>query len=145
MSNLWLSLMDRMGVTVERHGDSTGRLPSVLSPFSIRVLDPDVVVVVLAKTLYGAVWYRVAVHVLGIGAAVLQGVVLGRHLVGRKPIAETVAVAVSIVDAPDNPRRGRHDGGAVAAAKIDAIHGVRMRMMIVVRRHSRPIGVGNPI
>jgi hypothetical protein len=29
MSNLWLSLMDRMGVTVERHGDSTGRLPSL--------------------------------------------------------------------------------------------------------------------
>jgi hypothetical protein len=27
MSNLWLSLMDRMGVVVERHGDSTGRLP----------------------------------------------------------------------------------------------------------------------
>ncbi|MEO7888445.1 MAG: DUF1552 domain-containing protein [Vicinamibacterales bacterium] len=27
MSNLWLSLMDRMGVEVERHGDSTGRLP----------------------------------------------------------------------------------------------------------------------
>ena len=26
MSNLWLSLMDRMGVEVERHGDSTGRL-----------------------------------------------------------------------------------------------------------------------
>lgn len=26
MSNLWLSLMDRMGVVVERHGDSTGRL-----------------------------------------------------------------------------------------------------------------------
>lgn len=27
MSNLWLSLMDRMGVEMERHGDSTGRLP----------------------------------------------------------------------------------------------------------------------
>jgi hypothetical protein len=26
MANLWLSLMDRMGVEVERHGDSTGRL-----------------------------------------------------------------------------------------------------------------------
>ena len=26
MSNLWLSLMDRMGVKMERHGDSTGRL-----------------------------------------------------------------------------------------------------------------------
>jgi hypothetical protein len=26
MCNLWLSLMDRMGVNVERHGDSTGRL-----------------------------------------------------------------------------------------------------------------------
>jgi len=26
VSNLWLSLMDRMGVEVERHGDSTGRL-----------------------------------------------------------------------------------------------------------------------
>ena len=26
MSNLWLSLMDRMGVEMERHGDSTGRL-----------------------------------------------------------------------------------------------------------------------
>ena len=26
MTNLWLSLMDRMGVPVERHGDSTGRL-----------------------------------------------------------------------------------------------------------------------
>jgi hypothetical protein len=26
MANLWLSLMDRMGVQVERHGDSTGRL-----------------------------------------------------------------------------------------------------------------------
>jgi hypothetical protein len=26
MSNLWLSLMDRMGVEVERFGDSTGRL-----------------------------------------------------------------------------------------------------------------------
>lgn len=26
MSNLWLSLMDRMGVSVKRHGDSTGRL-----------------------------------------------------------------------------------------------------------------------
>ncbi len=26
MTNLWLSLMDRMGVQVERHGDSTGRL-----------------------------------------------------------------------------------------------------------------------
>ena len=26
MCNLWLSLMDRMGVEVERHGDSTGRL-----------------------------------------------------------------------------------------------------------------------
>jgi Protein of unknown function (DUF1552) len=26
VTNLWLSLMDRMGVTVERHGDSTGRL-----------------------------------------------------------------------------------------------------------------------
>jgi hypothetical protein len=26
MANLWLSLMDRMGVKVERHGDSTGRL-----------------------------------------------------------------------------------------------------------------------
>ena len=25
-SNLWLSLMDRMGVQVESHGDSTGRL-----------------------------------------------------------------------------------------------------------------------
>jgi hypothetical protein len=30
MSNFWLSLMDRMGVTVERHGDSTGRV-SLLS------------------------------------------------------------------------------------------------------------------
>ena len=29
MSNLWLSLMDRMGVTVERHGDSTGRLQAL--------------------------------------------------------------------------------------------------------------------
>ena len=29
MSNLWLSLMDRMGVGVERHGDSTGRLPAL--------------------------------------------------------------------------------------------------------------------
>jgi hypothetical protein len=29
MSNLWLSLMDRMGVVVERHGDSTGRLPAL--------------------------------------------------------------------------------------------------------------------
>ena len=29
MSNLWLSLMDRMGVSVERHGDSTGRLPAL--------------------------------------------------------------------------------------------------------------------
>lgn len=27
ISNLWLSLMDRMGVEVEKHGDSTGRLP----------------------------------------------------------------------------------------------------------------------
>jgi hypothetical protein len=27
MSNFWLSLMDRMGVEVERHGDSTGRVP----------------------------------------------------------------------------------------------------------------------
>jgi hypothetical protein len=27
MANFWLSLMDRMGVEVERHGDSTGRLP----------------------------------------------------------------------------------------------------------------------
>lgn len=26
MSNLWLSLMDRVGIEVERHGDSTGRL-----------------------------------------------------------------------------------------------------------------------
>jgi hypothetical protein len=26
MCNLWLSLMDRMGVEVERHGDSTERL-----------------------------------------------------------------------------------------------------------------------
>ena len=26
VANLWLSLMDRMGVEVERHGDSTGRL-----------------------------------------------------------------------------------------------------------------------
>jgi hypothetical protein len=25
ISNLWLSLMDRMGTQVERHGDSTGR------------------------------------------------------------------------------------------------------------------------
>jgi hypothetical protein len=29
MSNLWLSLMDRMGVHVERHGDSTGRLTAL--------------------------------------------------------------------------------------------------------------------
>lgn len=29
VSNLWLSLMDRMGVEVERHGDSTGRLPGL--------------------------------------------------------------------------------------------------------------------
>jgi hypothetical protein len=29
MSNLWLSLMDRMGVSVERHGDSTGRLQAL--------------------------------------------------------------------------------------------------------------------
>lgn len=29
MTNLWLSLMDRMGVQVESHGDSTGRLPSL--------------------------------------------------------------------------------------------------------------------
>jgi len=29
MANLWLSLMDRMGVSVERHGDSTGRLPAL--------------------------------------------------------------------------------------------------------------------
>ena len=29
MSNLWLSLMDRMGVKVERHGDSTGPLPGL--------------------------------------------------------------------------------------------------------------------
>lgn len=28
-ANLWLSLMDRMGVRVERHGDSTGRLPGL--------------------------------------------------------------------------------------------------------------------
>jgi hypothetical protein len=26
---LWLSLMDRMETKVERHGDSTGRLPSL--------------------------------------------------------------------------------------------------------------------
>jgi hypothetical protein len=26
MSNLWLSLMDRMETKMERHGDSTGRL-----------------------------------------------------------------------------------------------------------------------
>jgi hypothetical protein len=30
MSNLWLSLMDRMGVEVDRHGDSTGRLPGLV-------------------------------------------------------------------------------------------------------------------
>ena len=29
IANLWLSLMDRMGVNVERHGDSTGRLPGL--------------------------------------------------------------------------------------------------------------------
>ena len=29
MSNLWLSLMDRMETKVERHGDSTGRLPGL--------------------------------------------------------------------------------------------------------------------
>ncbi len=29
MSNLWLSLMDRMGVSVERHGDSSGRLSAL--------------------------------------------------------------------------------------------------------------------
>jgi hypothetical protein len=29
VSNLWLSLMDRMETKVERHGDSTGRLPSL--------------------------------------------------------------------------------------------------------------------
>lgn len=29
ISNLWLSLMDRMGVEAERHGDSTGRLPGL--------------------------------------------------------------------------------------------------------------------
>ena len=29
ISNFWLSLMDRMGVEVERHGDSTGRLPGL--------------------------------------------------------------------------------------------------------------------
>ncbi len=29
MCNLWLSLMDRMGVEVPRHGDSTGRLPGL--------------------------------------------------------------------------------------------------------------------
>ena len=36
MSNLWLSLMDRMGVEVERHGDSTGRLPWRLGDFRCR-------------------------------------------------------------------------------------------------------------
>jgi hypothetical protein len=29
VSNLWLSLMDRMETKVERHGDSTGRLPNL--------------------------------------------------------------------------------------------------------------------
>jgi hypothetical protein len=29
VANLWLSLMDRMGVSVESHGDSTGRLPGL--------------------------------------------------------------------------------------------------------------------
>ncbi|MEO7414026.1 MAG: DUF1552 domain-containing protein [Opitutaceae bacterium] len=29
VANLWLSLMDRMGVNPERHGDSTGRLPGL--------------------------------------------------------------------------------------------------------------------
>ena len=29
MANLWLSLMDRMGVEVESHGDSTGRLQAL--------------------------------------------------------------------------------------------------------------------
>ena len=29
MSNLWLLLMDRMGVVVERHGDNTGRLTAL--------------------------------------------------------------------------------------------------------------------
>ena len=29
MTNLWLSLMDRMETKVERHGDSTGRLEAI--------------------------------------------------------------------------------------------------------------------
>jgi hypothetical protein len=29
VSNLWLSLMDRMGTQMERHGDSTGRVTSL--------------------------------------------------------------------------------------------------------------------
>jgi hypothetical protein len=27
LNNLYLSMLDRMGVTIDRHGDSTGRLP----------------------------------------------------------------------------------------------------------------------
>jgi hypothetical protein len=29
VANLWLSLMDRLGVSLDSHGDSTGRLPGL--------------------------------------------------------------------------------------------------------------------
>lgn len=74
-----------------------------------------------------------------------EAVVLRRDLIRREPIAEPVAVYVSIDDAANDSRRSRDDSGAVAATKVDAIHGIRMRMVIVVGAHDRPVRVRNAI
>src|SRR5688500_9549872 len=122
----------------------------VLGPLAVRVLDPDVVIVLRAQAGDGAVGYRVThlgsrgdivpVLVLKVLPAVLVGVIELRKMrraVSGQAVAETTAVAMAIGDSADYSRRRGNDRVAVTASEIDTIPDRGMVMVVVNSRHCR--------
>ena len=74
-----------------------------------------------------------------------EAVVLWRDQIGGEAVTEVVAVAVVIDDAANDSRCRRDDGGAIAAAEVDAVGHVGMVVVIIVRGHHRVINVRNAV
>jgi hypothetical protein len=126
------------GQVARSTGDRAGRHVGVLAPLAVRVLDPDVVVVVLAQPDHDAVGdagVEVAVEVevlagvedaVGVDvlarvlAAVLERVRVHGHAVAEQltglpvevePVTEVAGIAVDVDDRHDDARRRGDDGG----------------------------------
>ena len=121
----------------------TGCEVRVLRPLAVRVLDPDVVVVVGADVDDDAVGSGGG----SILAAVLQRVVPGVEGAGDVPAVAVSVVTMDVHDEADDPRRCRDDHSRrrhIDSSHVDAVDRV-MVVMIVGNAHGGSIGIWDAI